>query len=603
MLPRFLVVSKYEVKQYKGSIIDEAVVLLVVLASFLMLVQPQVEQTSLPSSHKIYRIGYVQGTMLGSIDSYTLQLIPYADDYGMMQDSSLNRIDGFGVFGRNGIVVFGSGTPKSDAALTHLNSILAQFNTNRVFDYIAKDGNLSGILLPLRLQIIPEEIDYKKAMGGTVDAQRRQIFGVRTLASTAQAATQAKSQLDSDGLTVPLVTSATAAQGVNASAESYVGASNQSGSGGYTLPTDLTVEFPFRMLYKNMALLSPLMLLSMLLSLSLARERIDRNIENLFNSPLSNAEILFGKSLPYLAVMAALSLFYGLQVTHSLDALKIALVFMVLSSTMLSFSLFSVIISRSYRELTFVGSFSMFAFFLFIVLPNVFSGVNVLSFISPLDTITSIENGASMSAYDLVLSLLPYCFLSMFFVTFTALCFKAEVLFSSMDFKSLLRFFYFTLERFLENRASYIFISVSLLVPFVFIIESIMAYLALPLGSLAPFVSLILLAAIEEMVKIIPYYFRRTNPLLYGLIAGASFFLMEKLFNIYLIVKVYSYLGGPYLLFFTQLVPTLLLHMLSTCVFALIISRKERVAPFVVGLLTAVSVHVTYNYMLLRGLM
>jgi len=227
----------------------------------------------------------------------------------------------------------------------------------------------------------------------------------------------------------------------------------------------------------------------------------------------------------------------------------------------------------------------------------------VLSFISPLDTITGIENGASMSAYDLVLSLMPYGFLSLFFLTFTGLCFNAEVVFSSMDFGSLLRVFYFTLERLLENKVSYVFISVSLLVPFIFIVESIMAYLAMPLGSLAPFVSLILLAAIEEVVKITPYYYRRMNPLLYGVIAGASFFLMEKFFNIYLIVKVYSYLGGPYLIFFSQLMPTLLVHMLSATVYAVIISRYQRIATFVIGLFASVMIHVVYNYILLRGLL
>jgi hypothetical protein len=299
--------------------------------------------------------------------------------------------------------------------------------------------------------------------------------------------------------------------------------------------------------------------------------------------------------------MTVLSLIYGLYIVIGLDALKVAFVFITISMTMVSFSLFSVLISRSYRELTFIGSFSTFAFFFFIILPNVFAGINVLSFISPLDTVTSIENGVAIPVSDLILSLLPYCCLTMFFLSFTGLCFNAEVMFSSMSFGSLLGLFYSTLTKILRSSIVYIFVSVSLLVPFIFIVESILAYLILPLGSAAPLLSLILLAAVEEVVKITPYRYRKTNPLLYGIVAGASFFAVEKLFNLYLIVKVYSYLGGPYLVFFQRLLPTLGLHMLSTTMFALALSLGNRRSWYVVGLLAAVMVHVVYNYLVLSG--
>jgi hypothetical protein len=300
--------------------------------------------------------------------------------------------------------------------------------------------------------------------------------------------------------------------------------------------------------------------------------------------------------------MVAMSLLYGLYVTLSLEALKIALVFIALSFAMVSFSFFSVLISRSYRELTFIGSFSMFAFFLFIVLPNVFSGVNVLSFISPLDIVTSIENGASITYPDLALSLLPYGFLGMFFLSFTGVCFNAEVVSSSSDFRKLLQIFYSTLSRILNNGITYVFVAVSLQVPFIFIIESILAYLAMPLGRIAPIVSLLLLATVEELVKIIPYNYRRMNPLIYGITAGTAFFVMEKLFNLYLVVKVYSYLGGPYVLFFTKLLPTLGLHIISTTLFAAIIYRSRKPQWFILGLIASVTVHFIYNYMLITGL-
>ncbi|MFH1055676.1 MAG: hypothetical protein V1744_06245 [Candidatus Altiarchaeota archaeon] len=599
MLPRFLVVSKYELKQYRGSLVDEAVVFLVILAAFLMLITPQVSETSLPSSHKIYRVGYLEGSRIGSLDSYTLQFIPYSEKYDMMQDSSLNEIDAFGVQGRSGAVFFGSGRVKSDAALSHVSGLISQFNMNLISDYVSGNGNLSGILLPLRIQIIDETINYSKAVSGEVDAQRRRMFTVRRPIATQAAAQPADLQSSVTPLQVPITLNESRFSQLVDEDPVLAGMSS---SANMTLPSELTVEFPFKTLYRNMMLLSPIVMLSILLALSLSRERVDRNIENLFAVPITNAEMLLGKAIPYLALMLLLSLAYGLTATFTLEALKVALVFMALSVTMVSFSMFSVIVARSYRELTFIGSFSMFAFFLFIVLPNVFSGVNVLAFISPLDTVTSIENGAVITYSDLLLSLIPYSFLSLFFLTFTGLCFNAEVISSSMDFRSLLLTFYSQLSRLLQNRLVYVFVSVSLLVPFIFIIESIMAYLVLPLGYIAPVLSLILLASTEEVVKIIPLYYRRMNPLLYGIISGAGFFIMEKMFNLYLIIKVYSFLGGPYIYFVGRLLPTFALHIASTTIFASVVYKRKGKSWFAVGLFLSVTLHVVYNILALRGL-
>jgi hypothetical protein len=590
MSPRYLAVSRAELRQYRGSLVDEAVLLLIVLAGIMMLVTPQVSEGSLPSSHKIYRVGYLEGGVFGHLDSYTLDLMPYSARYEMIYASNINQIDGFAESARKGYVVFGSGTMKSDAALGHMGSLLTDYNSQLILDNVQRNANLSGILLPVRLQVFDEDIDYSAAINGSVDLRRRQLLGTQRLGEEGN---QTVNPLESGGA------GGQAPPAGHAASDLTAGPVN---STTLSLPSDLAVEFPFKNLYKNMTLLSPIILLSILLSLSLARERVDRNIENLFACPLSTWEILLGKSLPYFAAMAALSLGYGLWITSSMETFKAAAVFLTISATMVSFSLFSVVVSRSYRELTFIGSFSMFAFFFFIVLPNVFAGVNVLAFISPLDTVTSLENGASVPAADVALSLLPYAFLCLFFLSFVLACFTPEVMQASMGFSELMKLFYRTLSKRFRGGAAYAAVAVALLVPFIFIVESIMAYLVMPLGSLAPVLSLMLLAVAEETVKIIPLYYKRMNPIWYGLVAGAAFFATEKLFNLYLIAKVYSYLGGPYMFFLQNMAPTLLLHVLSTSAFALIVYYGRRRAWFPVGLLVSVMMHVVYNSIILGGL-
>ncbi|MBD3389120.1 MAG: ABC transporter permease subunit [Candidatus Altiarchaeales archaeon] len=599
MLPRFLVVSKYELKQYRGSAVDEAVILLVILAGFLMLITPEVGESSLPSSHNIYRVGYVEGSVFEGIEAYTLEFIPYNSKYEMISASSLDEIDAFAVYSKGRIVVFGSGTLKSDAALSHLNTVMTEFNTGLVYDYVEGNPSLSGVLLPLRLEIREEEIDYSSAINGSIELKRREVLKDIRMEDEPPKKDYTTANPQAEGRTSPSESAAPAEETPTNSGNRQATSSDSE----LLLPVDLTVEFPFKTLYKNMTLLSPLILMSILLALSLSKERVDRNIENLFDTPLTRAEILLGKAFPYMSVMVALSLAYGMQASLSFDALKVAMVFSTLSVTMLSFGIFSTIVSRSYRELTFIGSFSLFAFFFFIVLPNVFSGVNVLAFISPLDTVTSIENGASIPLTDVILSLLPYVFLSMFFLSFTGVCFNAEVVFSSHSFRRLLEVFYKDLTVTLKNKIIYAFVSVALLVPFIFIVESIFAYLVLPLGHLSPFASLIVLAMLEEIVKITPYLYRRMNPALYGVVAGLSFFLMEKLFNLYLIVKVYTFLGGPYVFFFQKLMPTLLVHMLTTSVFAFVIYTRRGRISYAVGLTLSMVIHFAYNYLLISGVL
>ncbi len=594
MIPRFLTVAKYELKQYRSSKADEFVILLVVLASFLMLVTPEVQQSALPSSHKIYRVGYLEGSVLGTIDSYTIDFVPFEDKYDMMYASNMDTIDAFAIMGRENIAVFGSGTRKSEAALSHLNDLMTRFNTQLVFDYTESDPSLSGILLPIRIDIVTEEIDYTSAINGSIQAKRRQNLGMNMLVDKA---IDDGGSIDDEDITRsdPVQRSEDVGSGYDDDVPSQTTVE-------LSLPGELDVEFPFKTLYKNMTLLSPLLMLSILLSLSLSRERVDRNIENLFMAPIHRWEILLGKSFPYLVPMLALCAAYGLQASMSFEAVKVAIVFAALSLSMLSFSLFSVVISRSYRELTFIGSFSLFAFFFFIVLPNVFSGVNVLAFISPLDTVTSIENGAQIPFSDIALSLLPYVFMIAFFTTFAGICFNPEILFSSHDFSGLLSYFYGTLAKILKNPNVYVIVAVALLVPFIFIVESILAYLVLPMGFFAPIMSLVLLAIVEEVTKIIPFYYLRMNPLKYGMISGAAFFFCEKLFNLYLVMKVYSYLGGPYMYFFKKMAPTLGLHIVSTTIFAALLYSSKRRIWFLIGLFVSVIMHVIYNVMVMRGL-
>jgi hypothetical protein len=198
--------------------------------------------------------------------------------------------------------------------------------------------------------------------------------------------------------------------------------------------------------------------------------------------------------------------------------------------------------------------------------------------------------------------MLPYLFLTAFFTSFSWASFTPDVIYTIYGFSRMLSYFYETLAKALKSQVMFVFLSVALLVPFVFIVESVLAYLVLPLGYIAPFMSLLLLAGVEEIVKITPMYHKRVNPILYGVVGGLSFFLMEKIFNLYLVYKAYIFLGGPYAIFMSKFLPTLGIHILSTTLFATIAYYSRRRSWFVMGLMMSVMIHFTYNVLVLRGL-
>ncbi len=594
MFPRFLKLSKYELKQYSGSVTDQAVILLVVLTTFLMILIPESNDASLPSAYHIYRVGFPQESILSGVESYYFDMIPFSDKYDMMQANSLQEIDAFTTFSRGKLIVFGSGTLKGHAALSRMNDVIIEVNDRLLYSMISENKRLEGILLPLRLTIIEEEVEYSNIINATLSLQKKKILKLRSFESNQYADETDFQEADID-------------YGLDEISEKYkdkvfTPIEGEQVESDQLLPSNLEIGLPFKNLYRNMMLLSPSILFSILLALSLARERIDRNIENLLAAPLSRTEILLGKAFPYLLLMVIISVIYGFILSSGFAILKIAYVFMSISITMASFSIFSFMISRSYRELTFIGSFGLFIFFFFIILPNVFSGINVLAFISPLDLVTSIENNADVSILDMILAILPYNFLSLFFLTFTGLCFNAETIFANYGTSDLFKTFYISLYKLMKNDVTYVIASMLLLVPFIFIVESIIAYLVLPLGFIAPVLSILGLACLEEITKIMPFVYRKMNPVKYAILAGISFFISEKLFNLYLITKVYTFLGGPYTIFLMRgFAITMVVHIIATFVLALILSKNKSRFANMMGLTISTLIHFTYNLLIMGG--
>jgi hypothetical protein len=587
---RFLTVTKYELKQYTKSYFEQFFILSSMALIFLM-VSGASEGVTLdtPSSYGIYRVGYLAGGELENYTHYSLRMTGYGGRDAGMAALAAGDIDVYADESPDGFVSFKTAdSARSQAALKRLRQLILGEKRDRIYSLADSNASLDGILLPIKVRVEEHPVDYTNAIDPSVYLHRGRFLD-RDSMDNGEISSKANI-LDYESVRRMNLSELLAA---NESA-SALDAADKSG---FTLPEEWEIPFVFRSLYNNMAVVSVSILISILLTLSFAKEKVNKTLLVLFQTPASKLDILVGKSLPYFLVIALVNLAYSLSVSGGWDAVKIFYIFTVLSATLLSFALFTVLASKNYREVTFMGSLSLLSFLMFIVLPNIFSGINLLAFVSPLDTVTSIQNQAQVGALDVFMSLLPYKFLFLFFFTATLVCFDPETLQNTPDLTGLMRTFYVNLSRSLGGGVKYAVAGVALLVPFVYITQTLTAYLILPFGLLAPYASILLLAAVEELTKILPYYYsRRISPALYGLVAGATFFVTEKVFNIYLISKVYSYLPAPYTVFVAKgFTYTLILHIVTATLLAYIVSRSRGRRHILAGLVLASLIHYWYN--------
>lgn len=602
MLPKTLVISKYELIQYLRGNVNKSVILLVCLISILLLVTPEVENHNLPSAYNLYKIGYIDRSVATELigSNFELKMVKFSTENQMTQALSSGFIDAYLILeNESRMKLVGSSTQKSNVLIGKLSDTFDSINSFIVKETAIRDESVTGILLPIRIDVIEDEINYTSIVDGNLDVRRRSLIRESRRRSTAPQPENLdfrETEMEKLGITVSKLTDEELIEGYMETQR--INDLDDESPSELIYPEELGVSFPFKNLYRNMTMLSPVILLSILMSLSMSKERIEKNLHNLFDAPISKWQILIGKSLPYVFLITAMNLVYSFQISDGTGAIKIFYVFTSISLVIISFSILTVILARSYRELTLIGSSSIFTFFFFIVLPNVFSGVSSLALISPLNVITSIENGAEIPMWEIFLSLISYHFMTISFITFAALTFTNEVMFSSLKAKHVMMIFYRRLADLLKSRILFVIFSMVFLVPFVYIVESIIAYLVLPLGFIFSIFAMLALATIEEIVKIMPYlsFRNRMNPLIYGAVAGIGFFLSEKLFNIYLIRQVYSFIGGPYKFFLLRgAVMTLGIHILTVIVLATIMKKFNSKIIRFAGLILAVLIHFAYN--------
>ncbi|HIE32336.1 MAG TPA: hypothetical protein EYP67_08200 [Methanosarcinales archaeon] len=339
-------------------------------------------------------------------------------------------------------------------------------------------------------------------------------------------------------------------------------------------------------------------------------ERTNRSGEFLLTSPLTKREIVAGKTLPYLITTIGIMFVLAIYLKCTLGSASpseiaksgiiIISIMLPVVSLFLSFSLFSSILARSFKELTFVSVFFSTVVSGYLFFPAMFAHIHAIALISPMTLIVKVLTGTEISLNEYLFSTVPFYSVSIATFGFATLIFREEDLFTQKTVKKKI---IDCIELFLRKR-SYLFLLTLIFVPFAYMFElmSIVLLFNIPLPySIVAMVGIS--ALIEEVLKSAGIYtlslkgYNGKQAIFLAILAGSGFFVGEKLMMLVTVASIADSVFGSVLSMGSLLLYPLLLHI--GC--GAIVSIGLRYKRYSVCLLAATAVHCAYNLFLLRG--
>jgi len=383
--------------------------------------------------------------------------------------------------------------------------------------------------------------------------------------------------------------------------------SAESTMGRFKTPSQLSPPLPFDSIILVFVFIFPLYFTSQFFMMSIMNERIERKGEVLLSTPVASSSIILGKMIPYfigmVAICTALTLYVRAPLIIILPLIPVIIFF-------LANALLIGMLSRSFKELSFISIFFSTVATSYLFFPSIFANVHVISLISPLTLIVLSVQGAPWTVTDYLYST------SLFWLTGAVLFyigmknFKEERLFSE---KPLLPRFREFLSEIMNRRHPFlsVFLLTGFTIPFVFMVQLMSLTLFFNLPMPYSLVLLLIFAAlVEECAKAIGIYtlfaqdpsFLTWKNLIAACAATAIGFLVaEKLLLFITLAQISESIFGSILfLSLGVLWMPLLLHFVGVLIVACSLKFWGR-KGLVVGLVLATVVHCLYNLYFILG--
>lgn len=382
---------------------------------------------------------------------------------------------------------------------------------------------------------------------------------------------------------------------------------SDSAMGSFKTPSQLSPPLPFDSIVLIFVFVFPLYFTSQFFMMSIMNERIERKGEVLLSTPVKPSSLIIGKALPFFMGMVAICTGLTLLIQAPLLILipLIPIIFFFLANALLIGML-----SRSFKELSFISIFFSTVATSYIFFPSIFANVHVISLISPLTLIVLTLQGTAWTIPDFLYSTSLFWLTGAVLFTIAVKNFKEERLFSEKSLVTRLREF---LSEIIPERHPFVslFLVAGFSIPFVFMVQLMCLVLFFNLPMPYSLVLLLLSAAlIEEVAKAVGMYaiyarnpsFLTTNNLLFACAATAFGFLAgEKLLLFVTLSQITeSVFGSILFLSLGILWMPLLLHFVCILIVACCLKWGGR-GWFVPGLGIAMVVHCLYNLYFILG--
>ena len=499
--------------------------------------------------------------------------------------------------------VYGSGSERGKSALKTVERDYAKY-TNRV--YSRQDDLFAAYPLWIDPVNVKSELDFLSTQSGQYISARPAAAApipegeVHTIPPPSPALAISREELRAE---------LARSQAANSQISRYTEmlSSSDSATGRFKTPSQLSPPLPFDSIILIFVFIFPLYFTSQFFMMSIMNERIERKGEVLLSTPVSAGSIITGKALPYLLGMLAISaaLTVYLRASPLIILPLVPVIFFFLAN-----ALIIGMVSRSFKELSFVSIFFSTVATSYLFFPSIFANVHVISLISPLTLIILTLQGTAYTAGDYLFST------SLFWITSAVLFyvgvvnFREERLFSEKRLVPRLR------EFIAESMSKkHPFLSVFLLngfaIPFVFMVQLMCLVLFFNLPMPYSLILLMVFAAlIEELVKsigITTLFFQDSaflswkNLVLACAATAVGFLAGEKLLLLITLSQITeSVFGSILFLSLGVLWLPLLLHFAGVFVVACSLKLGGK-RWFAFGILAATVIHCLYNLYFILG--
>jgi hypothetical protein len=374
------------------------------------------------------------------------------------------------------------------------------------------------------------------------------------------------------------------------------------------IPSLMKPAIPLSQVVLAFVYIVPMLFMGIFFNSSFMEEKTNRKLNILMSAPVTPLDIIAGKMLPYVAfslvIVVALTLALGGDVLLSLAIFLPVILFI--------FSIYLIVslVYRTFKDQTFFSMAAITFVTGYLVLPALLTGINDISYISPLTLAVQMYRGEGFGLTAYLLSTVPMYLVFGLSVFVGTRIFNEEYL---MSYGPLYRKVGDALYMAIDRSRPYLSIGLLslLLIPVVFMVQMIIAILSLIIPvSLSPMIFLAVLLAlcviVEEVAKsagiamLIENKRVPSTKALLGLAFASAlgFFIGEKLLLLVSLsvvsnVMLIEALGSANLLF----IP-LIAHFIFTSIVCLATQRLG-IKYYPVAIFAGSIVHFLYNFAIL----